>query len=251
MSNNLRALLTCVEFYDFAAITIPYNIHHFSEFWVVSSMHDEATHDLCTTFREQGLPVYLVRTDRFYENGASFNKYAAIETALNVMERRGFITLMDADILWPKDLGDWKPEQGYLHTPYRRMMNDLTKPIPVEKDWGQFPVHPNVQEWAGYSQIFHADDSVLGFPPWHEVNWRHAGGGDSFFQAKWPANRKVRPPWYCLHLGPGCHDWCGRVRPFLDGTIHPNAAKRLQELRGLFAQRHRQPRHDRFRHERI
>ena len=42
-------------------------------------------------------------------------------------------------------------------------------------------------------EVFHADDPHLGPPPWFDVRWSHAGGGDSEFQAKWPDHLKVRP----------------------------------------------------------
>ncbi len=91
--------------------------------------------------------------------------------------------------------------------------------IPDEPIWKGFPIHRNVAEWAGYTQIFHCDDPALGKTPWHEIDWTHAGGADSFFQAKWPAEKKVRPPWEVLHLGPAGENWLGRTSTLLDGTV--------------------------------
>jgi hypothetical protein len=116
---------------------------------------------------------------------------------------------MDADVLWPKTF-PFNPEFGYLYTPLRYLYSDFQGSIPKEEDWRRFPIHRNVGEWAGYSQIFYAEDPVLGQPPWHQTYWTHAGGADSFFQRKWPNNKKIRPDWRCLHLGPSGVNWCGK-----------------------------------------
>jgi hypothetical protein len=68
-----------------------------------------------------------------------------------------------------------------------------TPSIPPENEWTKYPIHRNTKEWAGYSQIFHADDPVLGQPPWYDISWSHAGGADSAFQHKWTEDKKIRP----------------------------------------------------------
>lgn len=180
--------------------------------------------------------------------------------------------LMDADVLWPRDvkvkiskpngrfLGLSKPgqsfhiERGQLCTPLRRMWDDWPtckldwdrcskddNSIPPEYLWPEFPVHRNVNEWAGYSQIFHAEDPALGPPPWHEINWTHAGGADSLFQRKWPAHLKVRPPWEVLHLGSAGKNWMGRATPRADGTVPEGAEEKLAAIygpEGIWHRRH-------------
>lgn len=89
---------------------------------------------------------------------------------------------------------------------------------PPEKVWGNYPVHRNVNEWAGYTQVFHASDPHLPAPPWHQTDWTHAGGADSFFQQLWPREAKRRPPWECLHLGDAGLNWYGRATTRGDGT---------------------------------
>jgi hypothetical protein len=235
----MRAMMVCVDYSDILSVTMPYNRHHFSEVCVVTSTADQATEDVA---RAHGCSIHM--TDLFYARGAKFNKWAALEDGLDWFGREGWLCLMDADVLWPKSV-NIRPfgeslwigaesrqclvHRGQLCTPLRRMMVDLTMPQqlpPLENEWSHYPIHRNVNEWAGYSQIFHASDPVLGDPPWHDVNWTHAGGADSFFQAKWPRERKVRPPFEVLHLGPAGQNWFGRATPRLDGTTHPEAAAR-------------------------
>lgn len=246
----MRALTVCVDYHDYLALSLPYNIRHFTEYWVVTSLIDHKTTELCRRLRNDNRwPIHLIRTDKFYEDGAAFNKYRAIEAALNIMERRGVLALLDADILWPKVIPPWTPEIGRLYTPKRRMFTRVPLPLPSENNWSAYPLHPQQTEWAGYTQIFHANDPVLNQPPWHDINWIHAGGGDSEFQAKWPREKKLRPPFEVLHLGEGFNNWMGRATPFIDGTVAPISAAKVDELRRLVKQRTRGP--ERFAKEKL
>lgn len=237
----MRAILVSVDYHDLLAITLPYNRHHFSSVCVVTAPGDKSI----KVAEDNGCKIFV--TSSFYDGGASFNKWKALEEGLNWFRRRDidpWLCIMDADILWPKELrglggsqNGWNQGSlvpGNLYTPLRRMMVDNLSTIPQETEWRQFPVHSNIQEWAGYSQIFHQDDCHLPQPPWHETNWRHAGGADSCFQQRWPASAKLRPPWDCLHLGSAGTNWAGRVTPYVDGTTHPEAPARAATLSRFF-----------------
>lgn len=239
MSYPLRAILVCVDYSDLLAITLPYNRHHFSEIMVVTSFNDAATVNVAL---DNGASVY--QTDVFYHYGAVFNKFAALEKALDCFGRHGWMCIMDADVLWPKFLPSLTVAErggilsiGNLYTPFRRMMLDVTQPVPQEPYWKTFPLHPQQVEWAGYTQIFHADDPHLPPAPWHQTDWKHAGGADSFFQQLWPASCKLRPSFECLHLGPAGQNWCGRTSPLTDGSTPPQADERMLHLRKFMRQR--------------
>lgn len=268
----MRAILVSVDYTDILSITLPYNRHHFDEVLVVTSPEDAPNiAGLCANNQAN-----LFCTDAFYRDGATFNKWLALEAGLDSMGRSGWICLMDADVLWPKTarftpggqdsldvsgLGmregcSIRLRPGHLCTPRRRMLLDLNTTYtickvfpPEERVWSNFPLHPQSREFAGYTQIFHASDPHLGPPPWHQTDWRHAGGADSFFQAKWPISHKIRPPFEVLHLGPAGTNWCGRVSPYLDGSIPPSAADRADQLRKFRAGR--KPGPDKFAGERL
>jgi hypothetical protein len=271
----MNAILVSVDFADLLSLSLPYNRRHFDRVVVVTHPRDLDTQQVCL---ENDAEVYL--TDAFYRQGAHFNKWAALEHGLDWMGRSGWICLMDADILWPKSAqvekggylyghktslhfsGPLMPlgcsmqvGVGQLITPLRRMMEDIstlaTKGIPPESDWSKYPIHRNVGEWAGYSQIFNAEDSVLGPPPWHETNWAHCGGADSFFQAKWPRERKVRPPFEVLHLGQAGVNWTGRASRYLDGTDPPESSERMAKVARIWIERRGKVGPDRFRGERL
>jgi hypothetical protein len=162
--------------------------------------------------------------------------------------------VMDADILWPRNLPsnlEATLRPGCLTTPLRRMMTDITglttATIPPEDRWGEYPIHRNVAEWAGYSQIFHTLDPVLPRPPWYDTRWKHAGGADSHFQARWPAPRKIRPPWEVLHLGSPGTNWFGRASRLVDGSLSVDSQILTDTL--ISTVRARRPGPDRHNHE--
>lgn len=250
----LRAITVCVDYADYLSLTLPRNIQHFAEYWIVTSLEDVDAANLFHRLKDQGLNVFLVKTDRFYARGAEFNKWAGLELGLEVMERHGWLCVLDADVLLPnrEKTANWTRERGCLYTPRRRMYADVKLPLPEPFAWDRYPLHPQQTEWAGYMQVFHANDPALGSPPWYETNWRHAGGADSFFQRKWPTGKKKRPPFEVLHLGPSGVNWCGRSSPYLNGDVDERARERNKRLLDFLAQRRQQrATGDPYRNERI
>jgi len=226
---DLRAITICVDYGDLLGVTLKYNSHHFKEIYIVTTADDTLTRAVCRKYNNC-IPVL---TDLFYQTGKNdFNKWRALEYGLDYMRREGWICVLDADIVWPKRVKINTFTAGNLYTPYRRM-HRLTKIIPEEREWYKFKRHRNVGEFAGYTQIFHANDPVLGDPPWYDVRWKHAGGADSFFQRKWNPSNKIRPDWDVLHLGPAGVNWSGRTNRYLSGDEPLNAKDRESNLRRL------------------
>lgn len=251
----LTAFCVCVDYSDILAITLPYNIRHFKDVVLITSPADKENVLRVASLLDRG-SVSVFETDLFYRNGAKFNKWAALEAGLDMYGRKDWICLLDADVLWPKDA--WrhltKIQPGFFYTPRRRMFPDLPTAIdevPIEEDWKRFPLHRNEGEFAGYSQIFHADDTRLGPPPWHQIDWLHAGGADSFFQMKWPPHLKIRPMFEVLHLGPAGVNWMGRTMPYMDGTIPEGGPGRKLEMAKMFWERRKRSGDNRFEQEKI
>jgi hypothetical protein len=240
----MRAVIVCVDYADILAVTLPWNRHHFTEVMVVT-----ASHDVETSRVADANDARILTTDAFYDNEAVFNKYLPLEYGLDALGRTGWLCIMDADIMWPKILPDFQFQFGNLYGPRRRMMEDLSKIHDINDNWDVYPLHPQEAELAGYTQIFHADDPHLGTAPWHQTNWKHAGGGDSFFQFKWPERSKIRPPFEVLHLGPAWQNWCGRTTPFVDGSVPEKAKERMAQLHQFIRGRKSGP--TRFDHEKF
>lgn len=244
----MKAVIVAVDYLDCLRICLPYNRHHFSSVTVVTSPADAPNlEDMVCRWSAN-----LLVTDAFYRNGARFNKALALEEGLTHAGRDGWVCSLDADVLWPKDAKfDLKP--GNLYTPYRRMCPLVPlapDDIPPEHNWANFPRHRNEGEHAGYTQVFHADDPVLGTPPWFDTSWSHGGGYDSFFQRKWPTGRKLRPDWECLHVGKAGENWCGRITAYADGTLPPDAAENRKAIHGVWDRR-RVERDPHFKSERL
>lgn len=246
----MRAILVSVDYADLLALTLPYNFHHFSEVWVVTAPGDAKTAEVAAAC---GARVFV--TSAFFARGARFNKWAALEEGLDAMGRHGWLTIMDADVLWPKSLGGWQPTAGQLAGPFRRMAPlppAGTGQLDLDQMWRNldaYPRHRNVNEHAGYSIIFHADDPAASQRPWFDTCYTHAGISDSLFQQRWPAEKKVRPPWEVIHLGEAGANWLGRASPYADGTVPAGAAEKREELRRLIRGRTAGP--DRFKGEKL
>lgn len=270
---TLTGFMVCVDYHDIAAITLPYNAHHFKRMCITTDYDSQkAVREMAWELpNPTGMGIDIIATDLFYANGARFNKWLALEWAIDQLGCRnvGWLCLMDADVLWPQELKVWQrcgdylahdmpgssftQLPGQLVTPLRRMFSDFGKATftkeptpfpgyeryPAQDQWHQYPIHRNVNEWAGYSQIFHTADPYLGHAPWHETDWAHAGGADSFFQLKWPKAFKRRPNWEVLHLGPAGVNWLGRSTMYADGTEHPQARERCSAMGQLWAARRR------------
>lgn len=182
--------------------TITYNRHHFDKVCVVT-----AERDIQTQFLLNNLNVPFYATDAFYRNGAFFNKWLALEEGLDYFGRYGWLWIMDADIFLPKQLPpniSFIPEN--LYTPHRRMSDGFI----TESMWSEQRYPTNMRDFNGYCHIFHSLDSHLPNPtPWYETDWIHAGGADTFFQARWEPDHKIRPDFEVLHVGHPAYNWCG------------------------------------------
>lgn len=244
----MRAIIVSVDYDDLLEITLPYNRHHFSNVIVVTSLSNrKSVLKICNKSNCE-----VLSTDLFYEDGADFNKWRALEWALDVIRRYGIICLMDADVLWPKKI-NLVPQLGNLYVPRRRIIETeyiAKHGIPSEENWEHFPLF-NEAEFAGYSQIFHAEDPNLQLTPWHEINWRHAGGADSFFQMKWLQKNKIRPDFEVLHIGQPGINWCGRVGTLINGKEPEKAKERINKLSHYLSARRGKQKHVRYNAEKL
>lgn len=227
----MRAAIVSVDYDDILEITLPWNRHHFEEVLVVTTPKSRDG-EIAERF---GAKVF--RTNAFYDDGAHFNKWKAFEAGLDAFGRHGVLAIMDADVLWPTRINHPQYERGRLYSPYRYLWLDVNEKVPGENVWPSLPLFQD-EELAGYTQIFHADDPHLPPAPWHQTDWIHAGGADSFFQQLWPMSCKVRPSWRVLHIGVPGRNWCGRATPRTDGKTVEEAANRRERLGQLLNQRY-------------
>lgn len=232
----MKFLTVSVEYHDLLEITLPRNLAagRFERALVVTTPADHATQRLAA---QSGAEVFC--TDAFYRSGALFNKGQAIEEAFDALGRDGWILILDADIVLP-DNPDWgELEPGRIYGAHRRMLPD-----PAEfrdgLDWNQLPEIPAEKArryLPGSFHLFNASDPMLRKRPWYPVDWRHAGGSDTEFSAKWRRSRWRWVGFPVLHLGVDAVNWCGRTTPFADGSRPATADARRETLSRLIEQR--------------
>ena len=241
-----RAITVCVDYSDILAMTLPHNKHFIEEMMVVTSMTDQKTVDVAL---EHGARVH--QTDTFYRRNAHFNKFGALEEALDVFGREGWLLIIDADIAIPENYHAFRPQEGFLYTPHRRVKEDISDGIPEQRKWAQFKRPAVNEEFRGYFQLFHGSDEYVGKPPWHPLDWSWHGGSDVAFTEKWPMTKRVRPPFEVLHLGPPFTNWVGRASKYADGTYDPKAKEREEKRDMLLRSRKAAGPLDRFRKEKL
>lgn len=214
---QINAIITCVDYADYLSVSLQYNRHHFNRVMIVTSPADYET----TRVAVRNGAEYLVTQD-FFRDGSPFNKYRGLERGLDYFGEEatsGWLAIMDADVLWPKSI-DWSElEVGNIYSPRRRMWDGQLAELPHEPYWKRWPLHRlhTDPRWhnhlSGYTQLFHGSDPALGVRPWHRMHLPTAQGGDTSFMEKWPEDRRLRPSWECLHLGPPRINWEGRKSP--------------------------------------
>ena len=221
----MKSIVCCVDFGDMLSVTLPKNKHHFSQTMIVTSSRDAETQRLAA---EHGVSCCV--TDVFYDNGAAFNKGAAMEVGFDALGRDGWICIWDADIVMPESMPMPVLSPGCLYGVPRRILDDPLQ-YSSEMDWGI--ARPTVNhEFQGYFQLFCGNRIS---PPWYGTTWQHAGGCDSDFLSRFPESKRVKLPFEVLHLGPAWGNWHGRVSPRIDtGAVAPEAEERARQQAEMF-----------------
>lgn len=242
----VRAITVCVDYSDILEMTLPSHKSFVEETMVVTTARDTKTIDIAQSL---GARVHI--TDTFYRKNAYFNKFGALEEALDVFGREGWLLIIDSDIVIPAERPTFIPQQGCIYTPHRRIKEDISDGVPEQRKWAQYKRPKVSEEFSGYFQLFHGSDAMLGPAPWHSIDWTWHGGADTIFYDKWPATKKVRPPFEVLHLGPPYVNWAGRVSKYKDGTYDAKTKEREEARDMLLRSRKAAGPLDRFRKEKL
>ena len=89
---KITYVTVCVNYLDFLAVSYSHNKDEFDEFIVVTDKDDKNTQRFCETNS-----ITCVITDKFYDNGAVFNKGLAINEGFKKMQNPDWVVFMDAD----------------------------------------------------------------------------------------------------------------------------------------------------------
>lgn len=96
MRHHIEAVTVCINYGDFLAETIPYNIDCFDRWIIITTKEDHTTRELC---RKWSIETLLTNDHQRY--GDVFNKGRIIERSLQHMSSTGFRLHLDADIVIP------------------------------------------------------------------------------------------------------------------------------------------------------
>lgn len=244
--NRLEAVVVCLNYGDFLAETLPYNLPQVDRLVVVTHHDDLMTKEVCRKWS-----VECVLTDLFYEWGNTFEKGAAINRGLCALRQRGWIIQLDADIVLPlttrnmldksalrrdciygaercniQTYDQWRRSKATYHTEpqfgYRYLVNSPAHtPLGatlVHKQYGYCPI--------GYFQLWHSE-----YMQKHEIRYPETHGSaeeaDVQWALNWPrANRLLLPTIRVFHLeSEPCAmgtNWNGRrTKPFNEHGHHP------------------------------
>ena len=165
---------------------------------VVTEPDDLETRRLCAEAGVACLGTWVFRAD-----GAAFNKAAALDAGLAVLDKvaraevlsRRWVLLADADVEPPRG---WRAvveagaEPGFLLGARR-----------VQEGGGLLP-----GGLAGFFLAFAADDPAAQARPLLG-SWYSAAGYDTELVERWPEDRRVVLPLDLVHRGEPVVDWCG------------------------------------------
>lgn len=92
----LECVTVCVNYGDFLAQTLPWNLDFFDHMVVVTTPGDRETREVC---RKYGVKCLISK--ECYRNGDTFNKGRLINIGLEHLSWRGWVLHLDADMALP------------------------------------------------------------------------------------------------------------------------------------------------------
>lgn len=229
---KIQALTVSVNYADYLESIAP-NRKHFERWLVVTDESDIQTQEVCRRF-----DMDILFSKRLYENGAAFNKAAALNEGLSVLDQDAWVAVMDSDILLPHDFrGRLDAQPLDPHCLYglagRRVCPTLAEfaALAEREPWADNLIYTTFV--IGYFNLFHLSQQHNRYP---EDTSDDASTYDLIFSDLYPAARRRYLPFVCLHAGDTTQNWRGRTTdPFLNGpALRPAHANSTEEIAVLF-----------------
>lgn len=206
---SIRAISVCVHYSDLLAKSLSLWHVGCDRLVIITSSKDAATQELCRKYN-----VECFVTDVFWENGAKFNKAAAMAQCvlkLKLREGADWLLTFDSDIVPPDNwrglMETARLNPGKLYGAYRyQQPENVARPVVDYKAKMK-------QGWVlGFFCAFHNSDRRLPplKDPLFEIDHPHAGNYDTAFTRRWTAFDQVMLPIPMIHLGEERAHWTGR-----------------------------------------
>lgn len=233
--NNLDVVMTCVNYGDFLSVSLNENIKYFSpkRITVVTDGNDIVTQKICDLFG-----VNCVITDKFYEDGAVFNKGKGINEGINSIKDPEWILLTDADIVFPSNIIDVLSkkvvDQNVLYSASRFLCHTYEKFLKYKNneigliDMGDV----NLCQPKGYFQLFYYfHPRLLNKDYCYPITSKDASWSDLEFSDCFKEQKECIDDIKLIHLGEESKNWRGRVtKKFLNDEDLVNIIENYQGL---------------------
>ena len=245
---NIEAVTVCVNYADFLAETLPWNMQHFSKIVVVTSFDDKETLELC-----RKLSVECRPTDVMYMDGDKFNKGRAVDFGIGYLRGTDWMCHIDADTWLPPmtrnhlEKAHLDPEFIYgidrcLCPDYDAWKSFISGSPAHQHDYNcrvkmpPFPIADRISliEHSGYIPIGY-------FQLWHGKHNRRyplhhhtAERSDVLFPLQWPSkNRAIIGEVVGIHLESELSElganWSGRTTKRFERHHHETPAQEAAE----------------------
>lgn len=214
---RLESVIVSVGYGDYLKHTLPVNKGKLDRLVVVTEADDKDTQAVCAA---NG--VTCVITTRHRSMGAPFNKGSAINDGWRALKPRGWLLILDADIVLPPD---FRLRLNAMDLDRRNFWCAYRKHVPSYEAWKQYLADTGVATafdveyrnvCMGFFQLFHVSAPALAGGKVYPENSRTAAYSDVWFLHNWVKPMRARLPDICvLHLDHGPHgvNWKGRKSP--------------------------------------
>jgi hypothetical protein len=212
--NKLDIVITCVNYSDFLCVSLNENIKQISpdHITVITDSNDMMTQKICDLYG-----VNCVITDKFYENGAVFNKGNGINEGIKSIKDPEWILLTDADIILPSNFIDILSNRGvnqnvlysasrflcYTYDKFQQFTRGEITLFDMDEARSCQPI--------GYFQLFfYFHPALTGNEYVYPIHSKDASWSDMLFADYFKNQKECIDDIKLIHLGKDRENWTGR-----------------------------------------
>lgn len=239
LPKKISCVITCINYGDYLAETLPLNRRHFDEMVVVTDYEDRETAEVCERYG-----VKCVQSERAHLDGAVIAKGEMINDGIAAMDNPEWILNIDADVILPYnfrrsfDTAIFNPGVLYWTRRIEPNDNDMLKVRQMlrhemlnffkrEKTFSQ-----TYNDMSGYFQLWHIGAKAIREygqnSQWYPEGFKTAERVDRVFAERWPDKKQVALPrdeFQIVHLPHNKRlrgvNWNGRKTPRLEALPWP------------------------------
>lgn len=212
---KIELIITSVGYDDYLSETLKFNTKIFDKIYVCTSEKDDKTQIECKKYEEK---VNVIKTESFFENNNPFNKGKAINEGIKNLEYKDWITIGDADCIYPENLRreiEYQEQQKQtdgLYTFYRISLNSKKELLDfLKNNTKKFTIERGYTIGVGYCQIFNYLSPYIKNKLFYPEECEDASWSDILFSRLWPRSKRKILNGLVIHLGELNTNWRGRI----------------------------------------